>query len=110
MPQRQRDALLCVLNPEAQRQGLSFILPWERAYVCVTVCMCVRGCVCVHVQVRVWRSGARCGRRVCVRCACGLHVCFRGCVRVCECVRMRVRVRVCVCVCVRVRVRVCVSV
>lgn len=63
--------------------------------MCFSACVCVCGCVCLHVCVS---AGV---------CAC-VSVCLRACVCVCArvCVRVCVCVRVSACVYVRLRVRV----
>jgi hypothetical protein len=104
------------------------------------VCVCVRKCACVHVQIvspclpqcaglgdtqrskelceyerRGAQSGLLClyyrGFSVCGVCVC-VCVCVYACVGVCVCVFvcMRVCMRVCVCVCVCVYAYVCVCV
>jgi hypothetical protein len=61
-------------------------------YVCMSVCACVRTCVCAYMFV---------GMCACVR-AC-VYVCVRGWMGGCECVGvLRLHVRACVCAYMRI--------
>ena len=77
----------CVLwREKKKRYSHNFVK--RRKYVAyVSVCMCVR--VCVHVHVRV---------RVCVRICMHVYVCVRVCMQVHVCMRIRVCIQVHVCV------------